>query len=130
MSVAKKLAAVSILVDDYDTAIRFYCEVLGFELIDDIDMGKKRWVVVAPTADAETHVVLARASSPKQKANIGQQAGERVWLFLQVEDFDTEYQRMLQAGVTFEEAPREEAYGKVVVFSDCYGNKWDLIQRY
>ncbi|XOV79825.1 MAG: VOC family protein [Aestuariibacter sp.] len=130
MANRKFLGALSILVDDYDKALEYYCEVLGFVLIDDIAMDDKRWVVVAPDSSAQTQIVLAKASTEQQKQTIGQQAGERVWLFLHVADFDAEYQRLLGNGVKFLEQPRTEVYGKVAVFSDCYGNKWDLIQRY
>jgi catechol 2,3-dioxygenase-like lactoylglutathione lyase family enzyme len=126
----KFLGALSILVDDYDKALHYYCDVLGFHLLEDIPLDDKRWVVVSPDPDAQTQIVLARASTEQQEATIGRQAGDRVWLFLHVADFDAEYQRMSAAGVRFLELPRTEVYGKVAVFADCYGNKWDLIQRY
>ncbi|GBF57767.1 hypothetical protein PbB2_01436 [Candidatus Phycosocius bacilliformis] len=123
------LSAITILVRDYDEAITWYVAKLGFVLVVDTPMGAdKRWVVVAPQADAQTRIVLARATGPEQTSLIGRQMGGRVGFFLQTENFEASYQRMLEAGVQFREAPRQEAYGQVVVFEDCYGNGWDLIQ--
>lgn len=126
----KFLSAVSIIVPDYDDAIAWYTETLGFQLIDDIDLGAKRWVTLLPSDAAETQIVLAKPSNDDQASFIGEQGGGRVWLFLQTDDFDADYARMTANGVAFLEQPREEAYGKVVVFEDKFGNKWDLIQRY
>ncbi|WP_337840792.1 VOC family protein [Rheinheimera sp.] len=123
------LSLVSLLVDDYDQAIAFYQGKLGFELVEDSPQGDKRWVVVRPRGARESAILLARASTELQRAQIGQQGAGRVWLFLHTEDFYSDYQRMLQAGVEFLEPPREEPYGTVVVFQDLYGNKWDLLQR-
>jgi catechol 2,3-dioxygenase-like lactoylglutathione lyase family enzyme len=123
------LSAISILVADYDEAISWYRSKLGFELIVDTPMGGgKRWVVVAPSADAQTRIILAKASRPEQTALIGRQMGGRVGFFLQTEAFDEAYADMVAAGVAFREEPRSEIYGKVVVFEDCYGNGWDLIE--
>ena len=123
------LSAISILVADYDEAIAWYCSKLGFELIVDTPMGGgKRWVVVAPNAETQTRIILAKASGPEQTALIGRQMGGRVGFFLQTDAFDDTYARMAMLGVVFREEPRSEAYGKVVVFEDCYGNGWDLIQ--
>jgi catechol 2,3-dioxygenase-like lactoylglutathione lyase family enzyme len=123
------LSAISILVADYDEAISWYCSKLGFELIVDTPMGGgKRWVVVAPNAEAQTRIILAKASGSEQTALIGRQMGGRVGFFLQTDAFDDTYARMVEAGVVFREEPRSETYGKVVVFEDCYGNGWDLIQ--
>lgn len=123
------LSAITILVRDYDEAITWYVAKLGFVLVVDTPMGAdKRWVVIAPQADAQTRIVLARATGPEQTSLIGRQMGGRVGFFLQTENFEASYQRMLEAGVQFREAPRQEAYGQVVVFEDCYGNGWDLIQ--
>ena len=123
------LSAISILVADYDEAISWYCSKLGFELIVDTPMGGgKRWVVVAPNAEAQTRIILAKASGSEQIALIGRQMGGRVGFFLQTDAFDDTYARMAKLGVVFREEPRSEAYGKVVVFEDCYGNGWDLIQ--
>ncbi len=123
------LSAISILVADYDEAIEWYCAKLGFELIVDTPMGGgKRWVVVAPSDAAQTRIILAKASGPEQTALIGRQMGGRVGFFLQTDRFDEAYVKMVDAGVIFREEPRSEVYGKVVVFEDCYGNGWDLIE--
>lgn len=123
------LSAISILVSDYDEAVAWYGEKLGFELIVDTPMGGgKRWVVVSPSSDAQTRIILAKASGAEQTALIGRQMGGRVGFFLQTTAFDEAYTRMVEAGVVFREKPRNEPYGKVVVFEDCYGNGWDLIE--
>nr|WP_298682449.1 VOC family protein [uncultured Dongia sp.] len=125
------LGAVTLLVRDYDEAIAYFTSVLGFTLVDDTDQGEgKRWVVVAPPGPlaASAHVLLARAVTPEQKARIGDQAGGRVFLFLQTDDFARDHAAMLARGVRFLEEPRHEAYGSVAVFTDLYGNKWDLLQ--
>jgi catechol 2,3-dioxygenase-like lactoylglutathione lyase family enzyme len=123
------LSAISILVSDYDEAIAWYGEKLGFELIVDTPMGGgKRWVVVSPSSDVQTRIILAKASGAEQTALIGRQMGGRVGFFLQTTAFDEAYTRMVEAGVVFREKPRSEPYGKVVVFEDCYGNGWDLIE--
>ena len=123
------LSAISILVAEYDEAIAWYCSKLGFELVVDTPMGGgKRWVVVAPNAEAQTRIILAKATGSEQIALIGRQMGGRVGFFLQTDAFDDTYARMAKLGVVFREEPRSEAYGKVVVFEDCYGNGWDLIQ--
>ena len=120
---------VTLLVNDYDQAIAFFVDALGFELLEDTPLeGGKRWVVVAPRAARETAVLLARATGPTQQARVGDQAGGRVALFLNTSDLDADYQRMRRAGVVFEEPPRREPYGTVAVFRDLYGNRWDLIQ--
>jgi catechol 2,3-dioxygenase-like lactoylglutathione lyase family enzyme len=123
-----RLAAVALVVPDYDEAIQFFCEVLGFRLTADIDQGRKRWVTVAPPGGG-AELVLARAEGERQKAAIGDQCGGRVWLFLQTDDFTRDYTRMQAASVQFEEAPRHELYGTVAVWRDPWGNRWDLIER-
>lgn len=125
----QQLALVSLLVRDYAEAIDFYCNKLGFHLLEDTPQGQKRWVVVAPQGDSGSALLLARASDETQQAMIGRQGAGRVWLFLQTDDFERDYQRMLAAGVLFQETPRHEPYGIVAVFADLYGNLWDLIQR-
>ena len=125
---AKTLGLVSLLVADYDEAIAFYTQKLGFELKEDSPQGTKRWVVVAPEQGCA--ILLAKASQPEQQAQIGQQGAGRVWLFLETDQFWTDYQQMQAAGVVFLESPRQEPYGTVVVFTDLYGNKWDLLQRH
>ena len=126
------LGAVSLLVRDYDEAIAFYVGKLGFELSEDTDMGgAKRWVRVTPQSQSgrgQTSLLLARAATPKQVAQIGDQAGGRVWLFLYTDDLMRDHAAWLEAGVVFRETPRHEVYGKVVVFEDLYGNAWDLIE--
>jgi catechol 2,3-dioxygenase-like lactoylglutathione lyase family enzyme len=126
---ASHLAAISLLVPDYDTAIAHYCDGLGFELIEDTDMdGGKRWVLVAPPGSRETRLLLARAAKPEQVAQIGHQAGGRVFLILHTDDFARDHARFTAAGVTFLETPRDEPYGIVSVFRDAFGNLWDLLQ--
>jgi catechol 2,3-dioxygenase-like lactoylglutathione lyase family enzyme len=123
------ISGISLLVPDYDEALAFYVGVMGFTLIEDTDLGaQKRWVVVAPPGAREATLILAKAQGEAQSARIGDQAGGRVWLFLTTEDFDADYASMQQRGVRFLEAPRNEPYGKVAVFCDPFGNKWDLIE--
>jgi catechol 2,3-dioxygenase-like lactoylglutathione lyase family enzyme len=122
---------VAIVVDDYDPAIRFFVDVLGFDLIEDVpsetDDGRpKRWVVVRPPA-AETGVLLARADGDDQAAVVGNQVAGRVGFFLRVDDFAAAYERMVAAEVEFVTAPRTETYGRVAVFLDIAGNRWDLL---
>lgn len=121
----------ALVVADYDAAIEFFVGVLGFELVEDTpaltnDGRPKRWVVVRPPG-AQTGLLLARADGPMQEAAVGEQFASRVGLFLRVEDFDAAYNRMRAAGVTFLGAPRDEPYGRVVVFLDVAGNRWDLL---
>jgi catechol 2,3-dioxygenase-like lactoylglutathione lyase family enzyme len=119
----------SLVVRYYDEAIAFYTQKLGFDLIEDTDLGdQKRWVVVAPKGATETRILLARASNDDQKRAIGNQTGGRVGFFLNTDDFARDYARMKAAGVTFLEEPRHEPYGSVAVFKDLYGNKWDLLE--
>jgi catechol 2,3-dioxygenase-like lactoylglutathione lyase family enzyme len=122
-----KLSAITYLVRDYDEAIRWFVDVLGFELRQDEYLGEgKRWVLVAPKA-AETSFLLARVSDPNQVAGIGNAAAGRVAFFLNVDDFDATYAELLKRGVQFCEMPRREPYGMVVVFEDIYQNRWDLL---
>jgi catechol 2,3-dioxygenase-like lactoylglutathione lyase family enzyme len=123
-----RIGAVSLLVHDYDAAIAFYVGKLGFDLSEVTDMGgDKRWVRVTPKG-GETSLLLARATTEAQKAQVGNQAGGRVWLFLETDDLLRDHAAWLAAGVVFRETPRHEPYGKVVVFEDLYGNAWDLIE--
>jgi catechol 2,3-dioxygenase-like lactoylglutathione lyase family enzyme len=123
------IAAVTLLVPGYDEAIAYYIGKLGFKLIEDTALSAtKRWVVVAPPENGETGLLLAQADSPDQQEAIGNQAGGRVFLILKTDDFDRDYTRFKKAGIEFLEDPRMEAYGKVVVFRDAFGNKWDLIE--
>ena len=124
------LSRIALVVSDYDEAIAHYVGQLGFTLLEDTRLSPdKRWVVVAPSADAETGLLLAKAVGERQRAAIGDQAGGRVFLFLETDDFDGWFKAMSEAGVTFVEAPRREPYGTVAVFEDLYGNRWDLIGR-
>ena len=123
------LTLTSLLVRDYDEAIAFFTGALGFELREDLDQGSKRWVVVAPPGGRGGGLLLARAANEQQLARVGDQTGGRVFLFLEVDDFDAAYARLQAHGARFTEEPRHEVYGTVVVFHDLYGNKWDLIGR-
>ena len=119
---------VTLVVRDYDEAIAFYTGALGFELREDTALGDgKRWVVVSPPG-AQTGLLLARADGPAQESHVGDQTGGRVGFFLHTDDFAAEHERMLAAGVRFDEPPRHEAYGTVAVFRDLYGNRWDLVE--
>jgi len=125
------LHLVALVVDDYDPAIRFFVDTLGFEVVEDLpsqttDGRPKRWVVVRPPG-AQTGILLARADGARQEAIVGDQFAGRVGLFLRVDDFDAQYRKLLGAGVTVVRPPREEAYGKVAVFLDVAGNRWDLL---
>lgn len=125
------LELVALVVVDYDAAIRFFVNVLQFELVEDTasltnDGRPKRWVVVRPRG-GRTGILLARADGDDQLGIVGRQFAGRVGLFLRVDDFEASYQRMLDAGVRFVSPPRDEPYGKVVVFLDLEGNRWDLL---
>jgi catechol 2,3-dioxygenase-like lactoylglutathione lyase family enzyme len=130
MTQAKQMIAnVALVVENYDDAIDFYIGKLNFDLIEDSDLGDgKRWVQIAPPNSTGTKLLLAQASSEQQSNAIGNQAGGRVFLFLQTDNFWRDYEDMKSNGVLFCEVPREEEYGTVAVFEDLYGNKWDLLQ--
>ncbi len=135
------LELVSLIVDDYDQAIAFFVDVLGFELLEDSpsltnDGREKRWVVVRPggldpsgsaVSASRTGLLLAQADGPRQKEAVGQQMAGRVGFFLRVSDFDASYRRMVEAGVSFRGEPRDEPYGRIVVFYDIAGNPWDML---
>jgi catechol 2,3-dioxygenase-like lactoylglutathione lyase family enzyme len=128
---SRHLSLVTIVVDDYDAAIEFFVGALGFELTEDSpaltnDGRPKRWVTVRPPG-AETGILLARADGDRQAAAVGDQVAGRVGFFLRVDDFDAAYRRMAAAGVTFVSPPRTEPYGRVAVFLDVAGNRWDLL---
>jgi len=124
----KHIACFALVVADYDDAIDFYVRKLGFELLEDTDMGDgKRWVRVAPRG-AQTAILLARAVDDEQRAAIGHQTGGRVGFFLHTDDFARDHASMLAHGVRFLEEPRHEAYGIVAVFEDLHGNRWDLLE--
>jgi catechol 2,3-dioxygenase-like lactoylglutathione lyase family enzyme len=126
---AQAIASVTLLVRDYDEAITFFTDGLGFTVAEDTPLaGGKRWVRVAPPGDAGASLRLARAATPEEAARVGDQAGGRVLLFLQTDDCWRDYRAMRSRGVRFTEAPRDEPYGTVAVFLDLYGNRWDLLQ--
>lgn len=123
-----RLSAVTYLVRDYDEAIQWFQHCLNFEVLEDTKLSDaKRWVRIAPF-NAGTSMLLARADTDAQYDAIGKAAGDRVAFFLYTENFAAEHARMIEAGVHFLEQPRDEAYGTVAVFTDIYGNKWDLIE--
>src|SRR5262245_39857813 len=123
------IGAITLVVRDYDEAIAFYTQVLGFALVENKTLAwGKRWVLVAPKGAHSPCLLLAEAATPEQESHIGNQTGGRVFLFLHTDDFARDYEVMKARGVKFIEQPREESYGTVVVFEDLYGNKWDLLQ--
>ena len=124
------LSRVAVLVREYDEAIAYFTRSLGFVLLEDTDVGGgKRWVVVAPPGAKEAGLLLARAVNDEQRNAIGRQGGGRVFLFLETDDFDRDFAALTSRGVNFLERARDEEYGRVAVFADLYGNKWDLIGR-
>jgi catechol 2,3-dioxygenase-like lactoylglutathione lyase family enzyme len=125
----RRIAAVTLVGPDYDAALEFYAGRLGFAVIADEPMcNGKRWVLVAPEPGG-TALLLARAADARQAGAVGGQTGGRVGFFLETDDFDRDHAAMTAAGVTFEERPRDEAYGRVAVWRDPFGNRWDLLQR-
>jgi predicted enzyme related to lactoylglutathione lyase len=125
--VPTRIALFSLLVPDYDDALEFFLRI-GFESREDTDLGNgKRWVRIAPPG-GETEMLLARAVGGRQSAAIGEQGGGRIWLFLETTDFEADFFRMKAEGVTFESEPRNEPYGRVAVWKDPWGNRWDLIE--
>ena len=129
----QSLAHVALIVRDYDEAIAWFTARLGFTLVADEDQPEqaKRWVLLAPPGapDPATTLLLARAATPEQEAFIGNQAGGRVFLFLQTDDFERDHAAMLAQGIEFVRPPAAQPYGKVAVFLDLYGNRWDLVER-
>ena len=127
------LGHVALLVRDYDEALEFFTQSLGFTLVED-SVSKdrtgqdKRWVLVRPPGSRGTDLLLARASTPEETSRLGDQTGGRVFLFLHTDDFWRDYRAMVARGVKFVRDPRDEAYGTVAVFEDLYGNKWDLLE--
>ena len=127
------IAHISLVVRDYDEAITFFTQSLGFELIEDTpskdrQSRDKRWVLVAPRGSRGTRILLAKASNKEESARIGNQTGGRVFLFLHTDDFQRDYNAMKEKGVKFVREPKEEEYGTVAVFEDLYGNQWDLLE--
>lgn len=126
---AQFISSISLIIPDYDQAKDFYIQKLGFELVQDVELAPgKRWVAIRPLGASETSIVLKKAESQAEQDAIGKQAAGGVLLILRTNQFDQDYAAMRQAGVTFLEAPRDEPYGKVVIFTDPFGHKWDLIQ--
>ena len=125
----QRIAHIALVVEDYDDAIKFYTEKLGFNLIEDTVLSEtKRWVLVAPEGATDCCLLLAKAANEEQKSRIGNQTGGRVFLFLFTDDFYRDYNKMIAADVKFVREPKEEDYGTVAVFEDLYGNQWDLLQ--
>jgi catechol 2,3-dioxygenase-like lactoylglutathione lyase family enzyme len=126
---SQQLGYVALVVRDYDEAIGYFTNALGFALLEDTPLGNgKRWVLVRPQNLGGTSLLLAKAANPEQASRIGNQTGGRVFLFLHTDDFWRDYDQMKARGVKFREQPRHERYGTVVVFEDLYGNRWDLVQ--
>ncbi len=124
----QELFQVALVVEDYDEAIAFYTRKLRFTLVEDTVLSAtKRWVVIAPPGSAGARLLLAKAATPEQSSRIGNQTGGRVFLFLHTDDFDRDYQHLLEQSVQIVREPQLESYGKVAVFEDLYGNRWDLI---
>ena len=125
----QSIAHIALVVNDYDEAIKFYTETLGFDLIEDTPLSSaKRWVLVAPKNSSGCQLLLAKAASDEQSSRIGNQTGGRVFLFLRTDDFRRDYEDYQSKGVKFVRQPKEEDYGTVAVFADLYGNLWDLIE--
>jgi catechol 2,3-dioxygenase-like lactoylglutathione lyase family enzyme len=128
--VKQSIAHVALVVKDYDEALAFYTQKLRFTVVEDTyqPAQDKRWVVIAPPGSSGTTLLLARASTPEQARLIGDQAGGRVFLFLQTDDFWRDHAAMTAAGINFVRPPSEQSYGTVAVFEDLYGTRWDLVQ--
>jgi catechol 2,3-dioxygenase-like lactoylglutathione lyase family enzyme len=128
-TMVQHIAMVALVVRDYDEALEFYVDRLGFELVEDTSMdAQRRWVVVRPPGQPQTALLLAKAAGDRQTTAVGAQTGGRVFLFLHTDDFERDYASYVRRGVIFEEKPRHEIYGVVAVFRDLYGNRWDLVQ--
>jgi catechol 2,3-dioxygenase-like lactoylglutathione lyase family enzyme len=125
----QSIAHIALVVKDYDEAIKFYTEKLSFDLIEDTSLSKtKRWVLIKPKGETGPCILLAKAANEEQQSRVGNQTGGRVFLFLYTNDFWRDYNKMQADGIQFVRMPTEEAYGKVAVFKDLYGNLWDLIE--
>ena len=125
----RKIVHIALIVHDYDEAIRFYTEKLNFVLIEDTVLSpEKRWVLVKPDKNSECSILLAKANNEEQTRSIGNQTGGRVFLFLETDNFQRDYEKMLEKGINFIRKPSQEEYGIVAVFEDLYGNLWDLIE--
>ena len=125
----QRISQFAVTVGDYDEALAFYVEKLGFEKVEDTNLGGgKRWVRVRPAGSQEAGILLARAVGEKQIASVGNQTGGRVFIFVETDDFWRDYNRMVSLGIAFVREPKTESYGTVAVFKDLYGNLWDLLQ--
>ncbi|HEX3079408.1 MAG TPA: VOC family protein [Puia sp.] len=123
------IAHIALVVKDYDEAIEFYREKLGFSLVEDTILSEtKRWVIIRPPGSGECSLLLAKAAKPEQERVVGNQTGGRVFLFLFTDNFERDYEAMLKKGIHFVRPPAKEEYGTVAVFEDLYGNLWDLIE--
>jgi len=125
----QQIAHVTLLVNDYDEAIKFYTEKLYFNLVENTYLSEtKRWVLIAPPGSGGCSLLLAKAASEEQRRSVGNQAGGRVFLFLYTDNFKKDYQNLISQGISIEREPSKESYGTVAVFKDLYGNLWDLIE--
>lgn len=124
----QRLMYIALVVADYDQAIDWYTQKLGFKLIEDTQLSEvKRWVLIQPPGEGSCQLLLAKAASEEQKTRVGNQTGGRVFLFLHTDDFERDHENLLQQGITIVRGPSAEEYGQVLVFEDLYGNLWDLI---
>jgi len=124
----QKITKIALVVDDYDEAIQFYTQKLNFKLLEDYNLSEsKRWVVISPQGAEECCILLAKATNLKQSSRVGNQTGGRVFLFLNTDDFTRDYENLLKHKIPIIRGPKIEEYGQVLVFSDLYGNLWDLI---
>lgn len=127
----QEIAYIALIVKDYEEAIEFYTQKLGFELLEDTPLSEvKRWVLVRPVGSRGSALLLAKAANPEQASRIGNQTGGRVFLFLYTDNFERDFANLLAQGVKIVRPPTHEPYGKVAVFEDLYGNYWDLIEPY
>ncbi|MBN8220450.1 MAG: VOC family protein [Spirochaetes bacterium] len=125
-----EIRQIALIVQDYDEALEYYTNTLGFVLVGDTRISEeKRWIVIAPSHASPVNLLLAKAVTPEQLSRVGNQTGDRVFLFLYTRDFELTYKQFSEKGVEFIQKPRDEDYGRVVVFRDLYGNKWDLIEK-
>lgn len=126
----QRIVNISLVVDDYDEAISFYVDKLGFELVEDTPLPdeNKRWVIIAPKGEGTCRLLLGKAKNEEQRSRIGNQTGGRVFLFLHTDDFDRDYQNLLTHNIKIVREPATHGYGTVAVFEDLYGNMWDLIE--
>lgn len=124
----QRLMHIALVVADYDEAIAWYTQKLGFHLFEDTTLSEvKRWVLIQPPGEGSCQILLAKAATEEQKSRVGNQTGGRVFLFLHTDNFERDHDNLLQKGITIVRGPSEEEYGKVLVFEDLYGNLWDLI---